>query len=152
MKNKKAKKVWLDAKSGKLTREEFGKMLMESTSFMKDLVTVIKEEISSDKECYGKSVNGLEKAIGSLTDIIKSGVLSEKDREIAFAIIQDICNKLAEMQKDRQNKNLINTIAGFVTFFGTLAIITYKNNNSFVTQPSVARGVFSRFGFSDCVK
>ena len=121
--NKKAKKVWADLKSGKMSVNELNNVLLESASLMKELVAVIKEEIASDKECFAKSVDGLKKAMESLENIANSGNVSDEVRKAVCVDIHEIAMKMAELQNKKQENahdfkcKLLNFIKWMSTSF-----------------------------------
>ena len=121
--NIKAKKVWADLKSGKMSVNELNKVLLESASLMKELVAVIKEEIASDNECFTKSVDVLKKAIESLENIANSGNVSDEVRKAVCVDIHEIAMKMTELQNKKQENahdfkcKLLNFIKWMSTSF-----------------------------------
>ena len=101
---KNIKKVWKNVKNGRISVNELEKMFLESASLMKEMVSVIKEEIASDKECYGKSVDGMKKAIESLENIAKSSA-SEKVIETVSVKIYEIAMELAKLENNKQENS-----------------------------------------------
>lgn len=98
------KKIWKNVKNGRISVNELEKMFLESASLMKEMVSVIKEEIASDKECYGKSVDGMKKAIESLENIAKSSA-SEKVIETVSVKIYEIAMELAKLENKKQENS-----------------------------------------------
>lgn len=129
-KSEKAKQLFKKFKQQKFSIEELKQFVQLDVELIRAFTDVLKSEIDADFKSYKDIVEFFNKECEYLLAIIKDGNITKEEKDNIYAILKDINDKIAEIEKNRENNS--NSIKKFLvtctTFIVSIVIIIFGRN------------------------
>lgn len=88
--------------------EELKEIMPTNKEFINSLMTALTKTIDADAESDKAYTDAIKQMANNITDIIRDGEVSEKERQFLFQMLKDLSDKLHEQKMDRDKQSQQN--------------------------------------------